>query len=84
MTLPSALQAPPLTVFVEGIGLLGPGLSNWAQGRGVLEGTETYQAARCIVPLPMALPAAERRRAGTVIKVALAVGQEAVTASSLQ
>jgi len=84
MTLPSALQAPPLTVFVEGIGLLGPGLGNWAQGRGVLEGTETYQAARCIVPLPMALPAAERRRAGTVVKVALAVGQEAVTASGLQ
>lgn len=84
MTLPSALQAPPLTVYVEGIGLLGPGLSNWAQGRGALEGTETYQAARCIVPLPMALPAAERRRAGTVVKVALAVGQEAVTASGLQ
>jgi hypothetical protein len=84
MTLPSALQAPPLTVFVEGIGLLGPGLGNWAQGRGALEGTETYQAARCIVPLPMALPAAERRRAGTVVKVALAVGQEAVTASGLQ
>lgn len=83
MTLPSALQAPPLTVFVEGIGLLGPGLGNWAQGRGALEGTETYRAARCIVPLPMALPAAERRRAGTVVKVALAVGQEAVTASSL-
>src|SRR5512133_522249 len=84
MTLTSALQAPPLTVFVEGIGLLGPGLGNWAQGRGALEGTETYQAARCIVPLPMALPAAERRRAGTVVKVALAVGQEAVMASSLQ
>ncbi|MFZ3084864.1 beta-ketoacyl synthase chain length factor [Rhodoferax ferrireducens] len=84
MTLPSALQAPPLTVFVEGIGLLGPGLGNWAQGRGALEGTETYQTARCIVPLPMALPAAERRRAGTVVKVALAVGQEAVAASGLQ
>ncbi len=84
MTLPSALQAPPLTVYVEGIGLLGPGLGNWAQGRGALEGTETYQAARCIVPLPMALPAAERRRAGAVVKVALAVGQEAVMASSLQ
>jgi len=52
--------------------LAGPGLSNWAQGRGALEGTETYQAARCIVPLPLALPAAERRRAGTVVKVALA------------
>ena len=83
MTQPSALAAPPLTVFVEGVGLLGPGLSNWAQGRGVLAGSETYQPARCVVPLPMALPAAERRRAGTVVKVALAVGQEAVTASGL-
>ena len=83
MTLPSALPAPPLTVFVEGIGLLGPGLDNWAQGRGALAGSQAYQAARCIVPLPMALPAAERRRAGTVVKVALAIGQEAVTASGL-
>jgi hypothetical protein len=83
MTLPSALPAPPLTVFVEGIGLLGPGLSDWAQGRGALAGSQSYQAARCIVPLPMALPAAERRRAGTVVKVALAIGQEAVTASGL-
>jgi hypothetical protein len=53
MTQPSAVAAPPLSVFVEGIGLLGPGLSNWAQGRGVLEGTGTYQPARCVVPLPM-------------------------------
>ncbi|MCM2341870.1 beta-ketoacyl synthase chain length factor [Rhodoferax sp.] len=83
MTLPSALPAPPLTVFVEGIGLLGPGLGNWAQGRGALAGSQSYQGARCIVPLPMALPAAERRRAGTVVKVALAIGQEAVTASGL-
>ncbi len=84
MTQATALHAPPLTVFVEGIGLLGPGLSDWVQGRGVLAGSEAYQPTRCVVPLPMALPAAERRRAGTVVKVALAVGQQAVTASSLQ
>jgi len=83
MTLTSASHAPPLTVFVDGIGLLGPGLSDWAQGRGALAGSQSYQGARCIVPLPMALPAAERRRAGTVVKVALAIGQEAVTASGL-
>ncbi|MHB8950284.1 MAG: beta-ketoacyl synthase chain length factor [Rhodoferax sp.] len=81
MTQTSAVGALPLSVFVEGVGLLGPGLSNWAQGRGVLAGGDAYQSARCVVPLPMALPAAERRRAGTVVKVALAVGQEAVAAS---
>lgn len=84
MTLHAAHTARPLTVFVEGIGLLGPGLSSWAQGRELLSGQSPYQAGRCVLPLPMALPPAERRRAGAVVKVSLAVGQEAVTASGLQ
>ena len=74
----------PLNVFVEGIGLLGPGLAGWAQGRRCLDGSLAYQSARCVLPLPMALPSAERRRAGAVVKVSLAVGQEAVEASGLQ
>lgn len=84
MTPHSAPGAKPLTVFVEGIGLLGPGLSNWAHGRQCLDGSLRYDAGRCILPLPMALPPAERRRAGAVIKVSLAVGQEAVAASGRQ
>lgn len=83
MTQLSAPSATPLTVFVEGIGLLGPGLSSWAQGRQHLDGSLPYEAGRCILPLPMALPSAERRRAGAVVKVSLAVGQEAVEASGL-
>jgi Beta-ketoacyl synthase, N-terminal domain len=73
-----------LTVFVEGIGLLGPGLSSWEQGRQHLDGSSPYQTDRCVLPLPMALPAAERRRAGAVVRVSLAVGQEAVAACGLQ
>lgn len=74
----------PLTVFVDGIGLLGPGLSSWAQARQVLETSLAYTAAASVLPSPLALPPAERRRAGAVVKVSLAVGQEAVTASALQ
>ena len=74
----------PLTVFVEGIGLLGPGLSNWAQGGGCLDNSVPYKDVRCILPSPMALPSAERRRAGAVVKVSLAVAQEAVAASGLR
>lgn len=81
MTLHAAAPAPSLTVFVEGIGLLGPGLAGWAPGREQLAGSAPYAPARCVLPLPMALPPAERRRAGAVVKVSLAVGQEAVTAS---
>jgi len=73
--------APPITVFVDGIGLLAPGIAGWPLGRQYLAGELPYQNARTVLPLPMALPAAERRRAGAVVKVSLAVGQEAVEAS---
>ena len=79
----SAHATQQLTVFVEGIGLLGPGLSNWAQGRGCLDASVAHEDVRCILPSPMALPSAERRRAGAVVKVSLAVAQEAVAASGL-
>ncbi|HYW56508.1 MAG TPA: beta-ketoacyl synthase chain length factor [Polaromonas sp.] len=78
----SAIKA--LTVFVEGVGLLGPGLPDWAQSVPVLSGLAAYQTQRTVLPLPMALPPAERRRAGAVVKVSLAVGQEAVTHSGHQ
>ena len=84
MTPTSAEHTQTLRVFVDGIGLLGPGLANWAHGRDQLKGNTPYLAARCALPLPAALPAAERRRAGAVVKVSLAVGQEAVAASGLQ
>lgn len=84
MTQSSTRGAAPLEVFVEGIGLLGPGLADWNRGRHCLDGSLGYQSARCVLPLPMALPPAERRRAGAVIKVSLAAAQEAVAASGRQ
>lgn len=82
MNLPDS-GAHALTVYVQGIGLLGPGLSSWAQGRQYLDGSLPYDTARCVLPLPMGLPSAERRRAGAVVKVSLAVGEQAVAASGL-
>ena len=84
MTHPPTPPAPAITAFVEGIGLLGPGLASWAQGRECLQGAAPYQAARCVPPSPMALPPAERRRAGAVVKISLAVAEEAVAASGLR
>jgi len=62
---------------IEGIGLLGPGLSGWQAARAVLAGAEPYRPARTIIPPSELLPPAERRRAGIPVKLALAVGREA-------
>jgi hypothetical protein len=66
-----------MRAFVEGVGLAGPGLQGWAQGKRVLAGEEPYVRAPTTVAASELLPAAERRRAGAPVKVALAVGQEA-------
>lgn len=86
MNMTQPVSAPPsaLTVYVEGIGLLGPGFSSWEEGRHQLDGQNPYVAQKTVLPSPMSLPPAERRRAGAVIKVSLAVGHEAVNAAGLR
>lgn len=69
--------APTLTVYLEGVGLLGPGLAGWAQGAPLLARPEAHAGAAPAVPAPDGLPPAERRRVGLQIKLALAVGREA-------
>jgi hypothetical protein len=70
-----------LTAFIESVGLLGPGLNNWPESADVLAGRSAYVPARTVIPAPASLPSAERRRTGAGVKLALAVGLEAVTAS---
>ncbi len=62
---------------LEGIGLIGPGLAGWADGRAVLAGGAYDAQAQTVVPSPALLPPAERRRVGVPVKLALAVGMEA-------
>ncbi|HWI12594.1 MAG TPA: beta-ketoacyl synthase chain length factor [Burkholderiaceae bacterium] len=67
-----------LRVWVEGIGLLGPGLGSWSAAREMLRGTQPLATAATVLPAPTRLPPAERRRAGAAVKLALAVADEAV------
>src|SRR6185369_224244 len=76
---PGRLMA--LTARVEGVGLVGPGLSGWEVARAILAGREQYVHAATVIPAPEALPAVERRRAGKSVKLALAAGMAAATAS---
>jgi hypothetical protein len=67
----------PLCAYVTGVGLLGPGMANWAAGAEVLSGRQPWVSAPTVLPPPQGLPPAERRRTGAVVKLALAVGFEA-------
>ena len=67
-----------LRVCVQGIGVLGPGLVSWESARAILRGEQAYASAPTVLPPPARLPAAERRRAGAAVKLALAVADEAV------
>ena len=70
-----------IAATVRGIGLVGPGLGGWEAAREVLAGRAAFAPAKAAVPVPEALPATERRRAGAAVKLALAAGLEAARAA---
>ena len=78
-----AIRAP-LSAHVAGIGVLGPGLTDWAQARAILRDEQAYASQPCVLPVPQILPPAERRRATAAIKLTLATGLEAVAAAGLK
>ena len=68
----------PWQIHVDGIGLFGPGLNGWAHAQEVLAGRAELVMAALNLPVPEALPPAERRRVGLTLKLAMACGFEAV------
>lgn len=72
-----------LTADIEGIGLLGPGLDGWTASTAQLEGRSTYIPQPTVLPTPDGLPAAERRRLGRVVKLALGVGLQATSRADI-
>jgi Beta-ketoacyl synthase, N-terminal domain len=71
-----------VAAYVDGIGVLGPGLSGWPETAAILSGRRPYTSAPTVLPTPSTLPAAERRRTGRVVKVALGVALEATAAAA--
>lgn len=64
-------------LYLDGVGLLGPGLSGWAQACEVLAGRQSYVCAATALPAAAGLPPAERRRVGIPVKLSMAIGLEA-------
>jgi hypothetical protein len=70
-----------IDVAVLGVGLIGPGLPDWAGAQALLRDPASWQRLTTAVPLPGRLPPTERRRAGTVVKASVVVADEAVAAA---
>jgi hypothetical protein len=66
-----------IRVYVEGVGLVGPGLSGWTESREILAGARPYVPAATVAAAPRHLPAAEARRTGLPVRLALAAAREA-------
>jgi len=74
--------SPSLTAFVDGIGVLGPGLGDWPAAARVLRGEAPWASCPTMLPVPQCLPATERRRMGAPVRLTLAVGLEATSRAS--
>jgi Beta-ketoacyl synthase, N-terminal domain len=70
-----------MRAYLEGIGLLGPGLRGWQESRAALAGERPYESAPTGIPPSELLPPAERRRAGVPVRLALAAGAQAFAAA---
>ncbi len=70
-----------MRIYVDGVGLCGPGLPGWTTSIPVLAGVQEHAPAPTTVPPSALLPPNERRRAAQTVRLALAVGTEAFAAS---
>lgn len=72
-----------LDASILGIGVTGPGLTDWPTARAVLRGEQPWQAADLQLPAPQCLPANERRRTTPLIRLAIGVAEQACRQAEL-
>lgn len=73
-----------MQVFLQSVGILGPGLNGWISSRPILAGVDTYRMTPTPKPVPDILPATERRRSSTAVRLAIAAAQEALQTGGLR
>lgn len=71
-----------MAVHVNGVGLFAPGLPSWQESQIYLSGQQLWQTETLDkIPAPDILPANERRRTSTFIRMVVKVAQEALDVS---
>lgn len=68
-----------LAIALRGIGLVGPGLADWPRARDALRDAVPWCSGPTQLVAPGCLHPAERRRAGAMVKLSLAVADQACT-----
>jgi hypothetical protein len=63
--------------FIQAISVCGPGLDDWSRSRPILAGLHEYVWRETLPKMPSILPANERRRVGTAVRLALTIAQQA-------
>lgn len=71
-----------ITVYIDAVGLCGPGLVNWKSAQDILKTEDSFVFSPPVIPPSEYLPAAERRRVGTAVKLALATATDAFTSGT--
>ena len=66
-----------MKLYLEGVGLRGPGFPHWIAGREILAGRVAYRPDELIPAADEILPVGERRRATETVKLAITVCSEA-------
>lgn len=76
-------RCPPLypPLYLESVGVLGPGMPDWPAARRLLRGESPYEAAPELQPDPRLLPPNERRRVPKLVRWAIAAAHEAMEGS---
>jgi Beta-ketoacyl synthase, N-terminal domain len=73
-----------MEVFIRSVSIWGPGLEGWEVSRPILAGEQPYEPRPSPAPAPALLSPNERRRAGQVTRLALAVAQEAAARAEMK
>ena len=66
-----------MSAYVDGISVIGPGCADWPATEAVLAGRADYLPSPTVLSPVLALPPAERRRTGRIVRLAIATGLEA-------
>lgn len=73
-----------MKLFVEAVGLAGPGLPGWQEAQPVLTGAQPYVAQDLAPYSPELLPPNERRRATPCVRLAFRTAENALSATPLK